>query len=63
MKNKTPFKVGKTVKFTLGRRQAERATRICNEVEMTPAQIIKSKAKRESEILRKLESTASEQDS
>jgi hypothetical protein len=43
MNNNTykPFKLDKPKKFTLGRRQAERADVICNKVGMIPEQMIK----------------------
>ena len=43
MSEVNPFKVGKTKKISIGRRQAERATRACNESGKTPEQLIKDK--------------------
>ncbi|HGF5226165.1 hypothetical protein [Vibrio parahaemolyticus] len=36
-----PFKIGKKKKVTIGRRQAERATEVCNKVGKTPEKLIK----------------------
>lgn len=43
MSEVNPFKVGKTKKITLGRRQAERATKDCNISGKTPERLIKDK--------------------
>ncbi len=43
MNDVNPFKVGKKRKITLGRRQAERATKVCNKVGKTPEKLIKDK--------------------
>lgn len=43
MSETTPFKTDKTKKITIGRRQAERATKACNKAGKTPEQLIKDK--------------------
>lgn len=43
MNEKLPFKSGKTKKITIGRRQAERATKVCNKAGKTPEQLIKDR--------------------
>lgn len=47
-----PFSLKKGVKLTLGRRQAERADTICNELGMTPEQIIKREIVNKSALLK-----------
>ena len=39
--NYRPFKLNKAKKYTLGRRQTERADIVCNKIGMTPEQVIK----------------------
>jgi hypothetical protein len=51
MSNVNPFKVGKTKNITIGRRQAERATEVCNKVGKTPEQLIKDKIEKLSSSL------------
>ncbi|MCG3865788.1 MULTISPECIES: hypothetical protein [unclassified Photobacterium] len=41
MSDLKPFKGGKKKKITIGRRQAERATEICNQIGKTPERLIK----------------------
>ncbi|HAS6614227.1 TPA: hypothetical protein I7264_21365 [Vibrio parahaemolyticus] len=43
-----PFKIGKKKKITIGRRQAERATEICNKVGKTPEKLIKDEIEKHS---------------
>jgi hypothetical protein len=51
MNIKKPFKLNKHIKYTLGRRQTERADVVCNEIGMTPEQIIKSQIEKKSSQL------------
>ena len=49
--NYSPFKLGKRKKFTLGRRQTEKGDRACNNVGMTPEQIIKDDITKKAALL------------
>lgn len=49
--NYRPFKLNKSKKYTLGRRQTEKADLACNQVGMTPEQIIKDEIAKKAALL------------
>ena len=49
--NYRPFKLNKTKKFTLGRRQTEDVDLACNKEGKTPEQIIKSEISKKARML------------
>ncbi|UQN43688.1 hypothetical protein [Agarivorans sp. B2Z047] len=49
--NYHPFKLNKPKKFTLGRRQTEKADLACNKVGMTPEQVIKDEIAKKASLL------------
>ncbi|WP_318128322.1 hypothetical protein [Vibrio sp. Vb2610] len=49
--NYRPFKLNKPKKYTLGRRQTEKADLACNKVGMTPEQIIKDEIAKKAALL------------